>query len=187
VQNLWRRISFREWPYILHPRPVIIIASRFKNKFTAMAASWIMPVSRDPPVVAVAIAKTRFTYELIVRSKEFSLNLLSKEYLSKIHFLGTVSGRDFADKISAAGLTMIKAKKIRSPIILESLAIAECVLLKDIEAGDHNIIVGRVVEAYARREFDISDREILEKIPLHIRSNKYTNPLGKIFEVKEEQ
>jgi len=152
-----------------------------------MAASWVMPVSREPPIVAVAIAKTRFTYELIVRSKEFSLNILPKEYLSKIHFLGTVSGRDFANKISAAGLTMTEAKKISSPIISESLAVAECILLRDIEAGDHDIIVGKVVEAYARREFDILNREILEKIPLHIRSNKYTNPLGEVFEVKEEQ
>jgi len=184
---LWRRISSREWPYILHPRPVTIVASRFKDKLTAMAASWVMPVSREPPIVAVAIAKTRFTYELIVRSKEFSLNILPKEYLSKIHFLGTVSGRDFANKISAAGLTMTEAKKISSPIISESLAVAECILLRDIEAGDHDIIVGKVVEAYARREFDILNREILEKIPLHIRSNKYTNPLGEVFEVKEEQ
>jgi len=151
-----------------------------------MAASWVMPVSREPPIVAVAIAKTRFTYELIVKSKEFSLNILPKEHLSKIHFLGTVSGRDFANKISAAGLTMTKAKKISSPTILESLAGAECILLRDIEAGDHNIVVGKVVEAYARREFDILNREILGKIPLHIRSNKYTNPLGEVFEVREE-
>ena len=184
---MWRRISSREWPYILHPRPVTIVASRFRDKLTAMAASWTMPVSREPPVVAAAIAKTRYTYELIIKSKEFSINLLPKEHLSKIHFLGTVSGRDFANKISAAGLTMTKAKKISSPIILESLAVTECVLLKDIEAGDHNIVVGKVVEAYARREFDILNREILGKIPLHIRSNKYTNPLGEVFEVKEEQ
>ena len=81
---MWRRISSREWPYILHPRPVAIVASRFKNKLSAMAASWVMPVSREPPIVAAAIAKTRFTYELIVKSKEFSLNILPKEHLSKI-------------------------------------------------------------------------------------------------------
>lgn len=181
---MWRRIGFREWPYILHPRPVTIVASRFKNKLSAMAASWTMPVSRKPPVVAIAIAKNRFTYELIIKSREFSLNLLPKEYIEKIQFLGTVSGRELANKIEAANLTMANAKRISSPIILESLAVLECVLRKDIEFGDHNIIVGEIVEAYVRKEFNILNEETIKRIPLHIRSNKYTSPVGEIIEVK---
>ncbi|RLG75308.1 MAG: flavin reductase family protein [Thermoprotei archaeon] len=182
--EMWRKISFREWPYILHPRPVTIVASKFKNKLSAMAASWTMPVSRKPPVVAVAIAKNRFTYELIIKSKEFSLNLLPKEYLEKIQFLGTVSGREFVNKIEAANLTMASAKRIGSPIILESLAILECILRKDIESGDHNIIVGEIIEVYARKEFNILNEETIRRIPLHVRSNKYTSPIGEIIEVE---
>ena len=93
---MWVRLSYKEWYYMLHPRPVVIVASKFKDRLSAMAASWAMPVSRKPPIVATAIARTRYTYELIIESKEFSINLLPKEHLSKIHFLGTVSGRDLS-------------------------------------------------------------------------------------------
>ena len=181
----WKKISFREWPYMLHPRPVAIIASSYNGKVSAMPASWIMPVSRDPPVVAVAISKKRFTYELIAGSREFSVNILPKDFLDKIHYLGCVSGREEPDKIAKAGLTIAKGRKIGSPVILESLAIAECTLWKNIEAGDHNIVVGRIVEIYAKPEFDIFNEEVFEKTSLHVGRNVYTYPVSKKIIVGE--
>jgi len=181
----WKKISFREWPYILHPRPVVIIASEYNGKVSAMPASWTMPVSRESPVIAVAISKKRFTYELIIKSHEFSVNILSRDLLGKIHYLGCVSGRDEPDKIAKAGLTITKGRKINSPIVLESLAVAECTLWKNIEAGDHNIVVGRVAEAYAKPEFDIFSEKIFEKTPLHVGRNVYTYPISKKIIVGE--
>lgn len=173
----WKPISVYDWPYILHPRPVVIVAARWKDKYSAMAASWVMPVSRKPPIVTVAITNKRYTYELITKSKEFTINLLSKKYLDKIHFLGSVSGRDYKDKIRAAGLTIANAKKISAPIISESLAVAECKLLKTVEAGDHDLFLGEIIEVYGKTSYDISE------VPLHVKRNKYTYSISKIFEI----
>ncbi len=182
----WKKISFKEWPYILHPRPVAIIASGYSGRVSAMPASWITPVSRNPPVVAVAISKKRFTYELIIKSHEFSVNILPKEFMEKIHYLGCVSGREEPNKIAKTKLTVVKGRRINSPIILESLAIAECFLWKNIEAGDHNIIVGRIVETYAKQEFNVFNEEIFEKILLHVGRNIYTHPTGMKIVANEE-
>ena len=181
----WKKISFEEWPYILHPRPVAIIASEYDGKVSAMPASWIMPVSRDPPVVAMAISKKRFTYELIIKSREFSVNILSRDLLDKIHYLGCVSGRDEPNKIARAGLTVVKGRKISSPIILKSLAVAECILWNNIEAGDHNIVVGKIVETYAKPEFNVFDEKVFNKVPLHVGRNVYTYPVERKFLVEE--
>ena len=42
----------------------------------------------------------------------------------------------------------VSAKKIMAPAIRESTAVIECRNLKDVEAGDHNMVVGEVIEAY---------------------------------------
>jgi len=180
---MWRNIDFKEWTYILHPRPVAIIAARYGSRLSAMPASWVTPVSREPPVIAIAIARNRYTYELIVKSGEFSVNILTIDYIDKIHFLGSVSGRDFDNKISAAGLNIIRARRIDAPIISEAVVVAECRLMKDIESGDHNIVTGEILEIYAREEYDICDTSYLTKVPLHIMKNRYIITSTRVIEV----
>ncbi|MEM4789302.1 MAG: flavin reductase family protein, partial [Ignisphaera sp.] len=130
------------WNYILHPRPVVIVISGDWVEYSAMAASWVMPVSRRPPIVAIAIARSRYTYELILKYREFSLCVLDSKHAAQVHKLGTVSGRNIKDKIGYVGLTKARSSKIRAPIIKESLAVAECVLKNAVEAGDHDIVIG---------------------------------------------
>lgn len=177
----WKNIGFKEWPYILHPRPVILVASEFNGKVNVMAASWTMPISRSPPYVAIAISKRRFTYELIIKSKTFSLNILPKKYLSSIHFLGSVSGKEVPDKIVKAKLTYTKGRRLGVPIILESLVVAECTLWKDIEAGDHNVVIGKIEDIYAKPDYELFRSDLITEIPLHVGRNKYTYCVGEII------
>ncbi len=168
------------WIYILHPRPVAVVVSGTWDRYSAMPASWIMPVSRKPPMLAIAIAKSRYTYELIKEFREFAVCILSSASYRAVHFMGTVSGREISDKIRAAGLTKVNAKKIRAPIIGESLAVAECELVNDIEAGDHNIIVGKVLEVYRRSDIEVHNPSSYRAL-LHIGRNLYTEPSEKVL------
>ncbi|MCI4435755.1 MAG: flavin reductase family protein [Ignisphaera sp.] len=178
----FREISADEWPYILHPRPVAVVVSGSWDDYSAMPASWVMPVSRKPPIVAVAIARTRYTYSLIARYKEFALCILGIDRAREIHAMGSVSGRDVRDKISYAGLTKARGKKVSCPIIAESLAVAECTLVNDIEAGDHNLVLGRVLTAYIREGIKLLDPNTYT-IALHIGRNRYTKPGAEVIEV----
>jgi len=148
----WYSISTRgKWYYILYPRPVVVVSASADGCESAMAASWCSPVSRDPPLVMVAIAPTRYTYELIKSSGEFAINILDYRFCKEVNFLGIVSGRDYPDKIERSKLHKIKAKKIKAPIISESTAVLECKLYKEISlGGDHVMVIGKVIEAYAK-------------------------------------
>ncbi len=173
-------VDLDAWVYILHPRPVAVVVSGTWDKYSAMPASWIMPVSRKPPMLAIAIARSRYTYELIKEFKEFAVCILSSASYKAVHFMGTVSGKEIRDKIEAAGLTKVSAKRICSPIIGESLAVAECELVNDIEAGDHNIIVGRVLEVYRRSDVKMQNPSSY-RVLLHIGKNLYTEPSEKVL------
>ena len=149
---VWTSIDMTgRWYYVLYPRPVVVVSSAYRGLESALAASWCTPVSRNPPLVAISIAPSRFTYELIIGSKEFAVNVLDYKYYREVSYLGAVSGRDVKDKIVKAGLTKVKAKKINVPVIAEATAVLECKLYDKVEAGDHVLVIGEVVEAYAKK------------------------------------
>ncbi|HDI46526.1 MAG TPA: hypothetical protein ENF82_01830 [Candidatus Methanomethylia archaeon] len=52
------------------------------------------------------------------------------------------------DKIARAGVEAVPAKKIKAPVIREAAVVIECKVLKEVEAGDHIMVVGEVIEAY---------------------------------------
>ncbi|MGB9759432.1 MAG: flavin reductase family protein [Thermoproteota archaeon] len=166
-----KTINLNEWVYILHPRPAVAIVSGSWNDYSAMTASWTMPVSRKPPIVAVAVSKKRYTYEKIVESREFAVCVLGLEKLRELHKLGSISGRDVKDKIVSCGLSKIKGRKIKCPIIEESIAVTECKLSNIVESGDHDIILGEILEAYLLKDVELDTEKY--NIPLHVFRSKY--------------
>jgi len=134
---------------LLHPRPVYIIGSgRFGGEANLMAASWVMPVSEEPPKVVISIDRENYTYELIEKYGEFTVNVVEENYLDKIWFLGTTSGRDI-DKVAKVGLTVVKGRKVDAPIIKEAIGIIEAKVSEKIDVGECRLYIGDVVYAEA--------------------------------------
>ena len=169
-----KSIGLNEWVYILHPRPAAAIVAGSWEDYSAMAASWIMPVSRNPPIAAVAISRRRYTYEKIVNSKEFAICVLGFDKLKELHKLGSISGREVKDKIVSCGLSKINGKKVSCPIVEESIAVAECKLSKVVESGDHDIILGEVLEAYLLKDIEPYTEKYV--VPFHVFRSTYCKP-----------
>ncbi len=143
---MYRSISTDRACYILMPAPTtLIVSKRPDGGYNVMTASWVMPLSRRPPLIAVAIAPRRYTYECITKSGEFTVCVLGPEMRDVAMFCGTVSGRD-VDKISKLNLRLVNLTKVSTPGIEGSLAIIGCKLWKDYDGGDHRIVVGEVQE-----------------------------------------
>ena len=140
--------------YVLMPLPVtLVITKRPDGRLNAMTASWVMPVSRNPPLIAVAIAPKRFTYECLKANPEFTVCVLPPEMQDIAWYCGTVSGRaeNKVDKlVKEKGLKLVNLSKVSTPGIEGSLAIIGCKLWQDYDGGDHRIIVGEVVECLVR-------------------------------------
>ncbi len=106
-----------------------------------------MPVSAQPPMLAVSIRPTRYSYNMIKETKEFVINVPTMSIVKKTLFCGRRSGKQH-DKFKETGLTPLPAKMVKPPIIKECVAHLECKLLKQITAGDHEILVGEILTAY---------------------------------------
>ncbi len=168
---MWCGISKRLTPYLLHPRPAILIGSCSRGECSALVAAWVTPVSRDPPYIAVAIAPTRYTYSLLKDSGKFSVIVLPWDKLRNLHYLGTVSGREVKDKLSRSGLKW-SISDFGVPVCEEALAYAECSLSKDVPCGDHQLVVGEVVNLFVKEGIDIGSPPKYD-VPLHVRGAKY--------------
>ncbi|MEM2872578.1 MAG: flavin reductase family protein [Nitrososphaerales archaeon] len=156
---------------LLYPRPIVLITCiDSSGKPNIMPAAWAMPASFDPPMVAIGIALTRYSHELISKTREFVINIPTKELVKHIDYLGSVSGRD-VDKFKASKLTALPAKKVKTPLIGECVAHIECEVASMLDTGDHTIFVGRVVAAQANRDAFKTNYD-LNKVKIILRHEK---------------
>ena len=143
------------WPM----RHFLITCGNMEDKSNIIAVSFCMPVSKRPPLIACAIGRGAHSRELIESTKQFIVNVPSEELRQKIYYCGFHSGRD-VDKFKETGLTPQPARKVKAPIVGECVAHMECEVTQEIEAGDKNLFIGEVVEAYADEAITKGKRKI---------------------------
>lgn len=147
-----------------------------------MAASWVTPVSTNPPIVAVSISPKRKTFEMVLKSGEFALNILDYRYVRQAFKAGQMSGRDVEDKFKEVELTPVDGLKINAPVIKEAEAVLECEVWRVVETGDHSLFLGRVLEAYSTEKFKRGAWNLEKYNPmLHVGGDRFTT-VGKQLE-----
>jgi len=153
-----------------------------------MTASWTTPLSHSPPLAGVAIVPTRYTYQLIKESKEFTLNVLSLDFVQEIQYFGSVSGRD-EDKFSKSKLTLEPSKSVKPPHVREAIGVMECRLERIVNVGgDHDLFVGRVVEAYAKEDaFEEVYQPTKAKVLLHLGKRLYLTVSEEVIAPKKTE
>jgi flavin reductase (DIM6/NTAB) family NADH-FMN oxidoreductase RutF len=133
---------------LLNFGPVTLITAKYREQHNVSTVAWVMSVSSNPPLVAIAITNKRFTYDLIKASREFVINIPSVSLKEAVTICGSTSGREL-DKFAKAHLTPGHAKKVGAPIVEECFAHLECKVVDEKSVGDHILLVGDVIAAYA--------------------------------------
>jgi flavin reductase (DIM6/NTAB) family NADH-FMN oxidoreductase RutF len=136
---------------LLNPGPVTIITTKWNAIANAMPAVWAMPVSLEPPLVAVCVHPSRHTYDMIRHTDEFAINIPSRQLLNHTQYLGQVSGRELL-KIEGARLPTFSGGQVTSPLLEGCLGWIECEALDAIPTGDHSLILGRVLKVWVEEE-----------------------------------
>ena len=169
--------------YLLHPYNASLITCKGRNEeINVMAVAWIVPVSVNPPLLAMSIRPERYSHDLIMETKEFVVNIPTFKLAQKVLLCGRRSGRKH-EKFKEASLSPQKAKKVTAPMIKECIAHLECKLKKTISVGDHTLIIGEVVTAYALNGYfeDVYDMTKFRPC-LHIGKNSFTTCIKKSVE-----
>ena len=138
---------------LFYPQVPLVMAAQHGGRVSAMPVVSYLSISDEPPLVGVACTPKGFTCGLALKAKAFSLSVLDKPRADLMSRLATVSGAKVEDKLSVVGLAHSPGKAARAPVLKDASATLECTLKSRQKAGDHLMIVGRVVAAYASDAF----------------------------------
>jgi len=130
---------------MLNPVPVVMITcADNKGKPNIITIAWTGTINSDPPMVSISVRPERYSHGLIVSSRQFVINLVTRKLVRAADMCGVKSGRDI-DKFKAAGLTPAAASIVKAPIIDESPVNMECEVSSIIHLGSHDMFLARIV------------------------------------------
>lgn len=121
---------------------IYVLTSAYEGKINGMIASWVSQISYEPLLITVAVHPNRYSHQLIEGSARFGLNSLAKE---KKDFLNRFKGPEPDAKF--AGLDW-KPGKTGCPILKDCTSCLECVVVDQINPGNHTIFIGEVAHVH---------------------------------------
>jgi flavin reductase (DIM6/NTAB) family NADH-FMN oxidoreductase RutF len=121
---------------------VYVVGVAAGNRRDGFTAAWVMQASFDPLLLALSINPSNASYELLHVGGGFTVNVLTQAQLDLARRFGTRSGRN-EDKL--AGIRW-RPGRSGAPILEQALAYFDCELAGRHRAGDHELVLGRVVD-----------------------------------------
>jgi flavin reductase (DIM6/NTAB) family NADH-FMN oxidoreductase RutF len=132
VAELFRRITCG----------VYVIGVAHGTARNAFTAAWLVQASFEPLIVALSVNPAHASYPLLKRGRGFTVSVLAAEQLDLARHFGTRSGRA-VDKL--AGIAW-RPGRTGAPILTDAPAWFDCRLEGSLTAGDHELVLGRVVD-----------------------------------------
>ena len=136
---------------LMESGPVVLVTTHDGLRPNIMTISWTM-VLDFTPVFAIATGAWNHSWAALKSHRECVLAIPTVDLLDKVVGIGTCTGAD-TDKFARFGLTPLRARLVRPPLIRECLANIECRVIDIVKR--HDIVVLRAVAACvdtARRE-----------------------------------
>jgi flavin reductase (DIM6/NTAB) family NADH-FMN oxidoreductase RutF len=124
---------------------VTVITAAPDGDPVGLAVGSFCSVSLDPPLVLFCPDKTSTSWPTIERAGAFCVNILAEDQEDVCRVFASKG----TDKFRGIGW---KAASTGSPVISDVLAWVDCHIDQVHDAGDHHIVVGRVVELSVERE-----------------------------------
>jgi flavin reductase (DIM6/NTAB) family NADH-FMN oxidoreductase RutF len=119
---------------------VTVVAGMEDGKPVGFTCQAFVSLSVDPPFVAVAPARTSTSWPRIARAGTFCVNVLGDHQAELCRGFAVSGGDKFSD------VEWHPAPITGSPVIEGSLAWVDCEVELVHDAGDHELILGRVLD-----------------------------------------
>lgn len=129
---------------MIYPVPAVMVSCKKENeKPNIITVAWTGTCCTNPPMVYVSIRPERYSYEIIKETKEFVINLATKDLAYALDFCGVKSGKEI-DKFKQMKLTPLDSKYVNAPSILESPVNIECKVKEILPLGSHHMFLAEV-------------------------------------------
>ena len=157
----------------IFPMPAVIVSTGISSGERNIATvSYAGVVNGQPPMVSISLRPSRHSHGMVTSAEVFGINVPTVDMLPETDLAGTMSGKD-QDKFEKLGLTPFYGEKTDVALIAECPINLECKLSKTIELPSHTVFIGRVVQTYLDKEFEIKGKLAMAegKIPCYGAQN----------------
>ena len=120
---------------------VYVIGVSHRSRSNAFTAAWLTQVSFDPLLLGLSVNPENYSYGLLRQSRIFTVSILKQGQLDLGRYFGCRSGRD-GDKLAGQRW---RPGRLGAPLLLDAAAYLECEVTGTAPAGDHELVLGRVV------------------------------------------
>jgi flavin reductase (DIM6/NTAB) family NADH-FMN oxidoreductase RutF len=121
---------------------VTVVTSHWQGIAHAMTATAFSSVSLSPPLVLVCVGKKSRFHRAVTGAGQWAVSILSSDQVALARRF-SVSGRDLASQFD--GVPHQLARYSGAPLLTGAQAWMDCVTFSEHDAGDHTIVVGRVL------------------------------------------
>jgi flavin reductase (DIM6/NTAB) family NADH-FMN oxidoreductase RutF len=111
--------------------------------------SWAGVACTDPPMVTISLRQSRHSHAIVLKTKEFVVNIPTSNQREAVEMCGTSSGRDI-DKFTATGLARLPSSVVAAPLIAECPINLECKVRHVLPLGSHDLFVAEIVKTHAQ-------------------------------------
>ena len=137
---------------LLAPLPPALVSSGTVKKPNVMTAAWTGIIASEPVITYVSIRPSRYSHEIISKTKEFVINVPNLPLLKATDFCGVKSGRN-TDKFKVCGLTPEKCDFVKAPQIKEAPISLECKVLSVQNYGTHDMFLAEVLAVHVDEQY----------------------------------
>ena len=85
-KTVWKPGNFE------YPIPAVLVTCGDMEKSNILTVAWTGTVNSDPAMCYISVRKTRYSYDLINRNKEFVINLTTEKLVRATDWCGVKTG-----------------------------------------------------------------------------------------------
>ncbi|HIW21215.1 MAG TPA: flavin reductase family protein [Candidatus Dorea intestinavium] len=138
---------------MIYPLPAVMVSCAGKDKkANIITIGWTGTICTNPPMCYISVRPERYSHHLINETKEFVINLTTKDLAKACDYCGVKSGK-YEDKFEKTKLHKGEAKELNyAPIINESPVNIECKVKEVKKLGSHHMFIADVVNVQVNKE-----------------------------------
>ncbi len=159
----------------IYPLPVVMVSCGTMEKSNIITVAWTGIINSEKPMCYISVRKERYSHNIIEKSKEFVINLTTKDLVYATDWCGVKTGAK-VDKFKEMKLDKEKAKFVKCPTIKQSPVSIECKVKEIKNLGSHDMFIAEIVS------IDVDEQYIDKKGAFDItKCNLITYANGKYF------
>lgn len=165
---------------MVYPLPAVLVtvADHHGNE-NVFTVGWTGTICTDPAMLYISVRPSRHSYQMIMETGQFVVNLTTEKMVRATDYCGVKSGRD-VNKFAEMKLATERAKYVKAPLLKDSPVNIECEVVSMTKLGTHDMFLAKVLCVHADKKYmDEKGKFHLDKARPIVYSHGYYYGTGK--------